>query len=119
MPYDRAVVDPPPPSAFPPPPATVYIASERTDGTAIAALILGVLAIPGALFSGIFGVIPGTAAIVLGLIARRRIKLSGGTLGGIGLATAGWILGICGVVIGVIVLVVLMLFLAAMNHYTY
>ena len=119
MTYHRAVVEPPPPSAFPPPPATVYVSSERTDGTAIAALILGVLAIPGALLSGVFGVLPGALAIVLGLIARRRIKESGGTLGGGGLATAGWILGICGVLIGGIVMVVLILFVIAMNHYTY
>ena len=116
MTYHRAVAESPP---LPPAPGAAYASSDRTDGAASAALILGVLAIPGGLFSGVFGVIPGALAIILGLIARRRIKQSGGTLGGGGLATAGWILGICGVLIGGIVLVVLVLFAAAMNHYTY
>jgi hypothetical protein len=76
-------------------------AAGRTDGMAITALILGIVAIPGAFFYGVPGIILGALAITFGLVARGRIRRSGGMVGGSGMATAGWILGICGVVIGI------------------
>jgi hypothetical protein len=86
----------------------------RTDGLAIASLVLGILSIPGGLvFYGVLGIVSGALAIVFGLVARRRIKQSGGTVAGGGLATAGWILGICGVAIGVAVIAVLVALISA------
>ena len=76
----------------------MFVVTRKTDGFAIASLVLGILAIPGAFFLGA-GLAPAVLAIVLGLIARDRIKRSGGTLAGSGLATAGWILGGCGIVL--------------------
>jgi hypothetical protein len=80
---------------------------------AIAALVLGVLSPLGALFDGVPGVILGSLAVVLGLMSRRRIKRSGGTLQGGGLALAGWIVGLCGIALGVVFAVLFIgLFLA-------
>lgn len=78
---------PPPPQSFPGGPA-VYAAP--TDSQAVWALVLGLL--------GIFfcPVIPSIIAIILGRQSEARIRASGGTLSGEGLAKAGWILGIVG-----------------------
>jgi hypothetical protein len=61
-------------------------AHAKTDGYAIAALCtgLGGLLVP---FAGIL-------AIIFGQMAKKRIKESNGALGGKGMATAGFIVGI-------------------------
>jgi hypothetical protein len=63
-----------------------YAASPPTDGQATIALILGIVG----LCCGILGPV----AFFLGQSSRSRIQNSGGTLGGYGQATAGWVLGI-------------------------
>ncbi len=69
--------------------------TSKTAGTAIAALIFGLLAlIP------VCGVLPGLVAIGLGISAGQRISASGGRLGGQGLAVAGIVLGVIGCLIG-------------------
>ena len=86
------------PQAQPPPPQTPYqpgSQAPQTDAGAVWALVLGiagVLVCPGILS------IP---AIIIGRISERRIKESGGTLTGDGLAKAGWITGIAGLVLAV------------------
>ncbi|MDA8967209.1 DUF4190 domain-containing protein [Akkermansiaceae bacterium] len=57
-----------------------------TSGLAIASLILGLLGF-------VFCFITGIPAIITGHIARSRVKASGGTLGGGGIALAGIMLG--------------------------
>jgi len=89
-----------------------------TDGMAIAALVVGVIAPMAAMFDGVPGVILGSVAVFLGLSSRRRIKRSGGTLQGSGLALAGWIAGLCGIVLGLIIAVVLFSFYMAMQSGT-
>lgn len=69
----------------------------RTDGMAIAALVVGVIGVVAILGFGAAAVLLGVAAIVLGVLARRRIGESRGALAGGGLATAGWILGLVAV----------------------
>ena len=71
-------------------------ASAPTPGKATAALVLGIV--------GIFicPIICSTLALVFGMQARQEIDASGGALGGRGLAQAGFILGIVGLVLGVI-----------------
>lgn len=86
-----------PPSVPPPQPAS------STNGLAIASLVLGIIAIP-MVFCYYIGVLPGIAALVLGLVARNQIKASGGTQGGGGLALAGVITGGIGVGLGVVMI---------------
>ena len=82
----------------PPPPGGGYVpggmqyASRRTDGLAIAALIVGILS----LVCCVLGVALGPAAAVMGFISRGRISSSSGTIGGGGLAIGGLILGVIG-----------------------
>ena len=66
----------------------------------MAALVTGLLSPLAALFYGLPGVIVGAIAVFLGLRARRRIKRSNGALGGGGMALAGWLLGVVGIVAG-------------------
>jgi hypothetical protein len=66
----------------------------RTDGLATAALIFGLLA----LFC-VLGPFTGIPAIICGHVAGRRISASNGSLGGSGVALAGFVLGCVGTLI--------------------
>ena len=96
---------PPPPSGgyIPPPPGSYApaagYAAPRTDGLAIASLIVGILSLLCTL--ACLGVILGPAAAIMGFISRQRITSSGGALGGGTLALVGLILGIVGFVASV------------------
>ena len=61
------------------------------DSQATLALILGIL---GIVCCGLLAPV----AFFIGNASRNRIKASGGTLGGSGMATAGFVLGIIGMV---------------------
>jgi hypothetical protein len=85
---------PPPPSAeppaapgSPPPPPGPYLQQQRTNGLAVASLVLGILWIfwLGSLL-----------ALIFGFIAKRQIDGSGGAQTGSGLAIAGIVLGCVG-----------------------
>jgi hypothetical protein len=80
-----------PPYGYGPPPAP-----SQTNGLAIGALILGVLAVISS-WTVAGGVLLGIAAIVLGFIGRRRDRAAGR---GAGLSIAGIVTGIAGVVLG-------------------
>ncbi len=69
-------------------------AAQRTDGLAIAALVLGILSLPCSMVCG--GLVLGPPAAILGFISRQRIASSGGAVGGGTLATVGLVLGILG-----------------------
>lgn len=75
-------------------------AAPRTDGLAIASLIVGIAAILCDLFC--LGILLGPTAAIMGFISRQRIQTSGGALGGGGMALAGLILGVAGFVLGVV-----------------
>jgi hypothetical protein len=77
---------PPPPPPGGQPMMGGYAANPPTDGQATIALILGIV--------GLCCSILGPVAFFLGQSSRNRIQGSGGTLGGYGQATAGWVLGI-------------------------
>jgi hypothetical protein len=64
---------------------------------AITSLVLGIAAFPGICCYGVPAIGLGVAALILGRMALRKIRASGGALRGEGLATGGWI---CGVVAG-------------------
>jgi uncharacterized protein DUF4190 len=113
----------PPPASSPPPPATPppsptpppapaaygqqpggygYQSTPRTNGLAIASLVLGIAQI----FLCIIG---GILALVFGYISRRQIDESGGTQGGRGMAIAGIILGWIGIGLGIAYIVVIII----------
>lgn len=76
-------------------------APAKNDGMAIGALVC---AIAGLLLCGI---VVEPVAIVLGVISRRRIRESNGTLKGDGLAIAAIVLGIVGTVLAIVGLIIL------------
>lgn len=69
----------------------------RTDPLAIWSLVLGILA-----FMCCIPFVPSVLAVVLGGQSRQRIRASGGTLTGDGLAQAGVILGWIGIALDVV-----------------
>ncbi len=79
--------------------------SRDTDGMAIASMVCGILGIT------FFPVVLSIVAIVLGKQSRDRIEASDGALNGLQYAKAGFILGIIGLALGLLVVfVVLALF---------
>ncbi len=83
------------PGAYPPP--------RGNNGLAIASLICGIAALLSACFWGT-GALFGIAAIITGVMARKRVKL--GQLGQGGLAIAGIITGAIGIVVAVVFLII-------------
>lgn len=69
--------------------------AQKTNATAVIALVVGLL---GFCFWGIGGIV----SIILGIVARREISRSEGREGGAGLALAGIVLGVLNVGSGVI-----------------
>lgn len=113
----RPPTPPPPPPAGPPPAPTPppappaygqqpggygYQSTPKTNGLAIASLVLGIAQI----FLCIIG---GILALVFGYISRRQIDESGGTQGGRGMAIAGIILGWIGIGLGIAYIVVIII----------
>ena len=88
---------PPPPGGYVPPGAGY--AATRTDGLAIAALVIGIISLVCSFFC--LGVVLGPTAAIMGFISRQRIATSGGMLGGGALAVAGLVLGIIGFIASV------------------
>jgi Domain of unknown function (DUF4190) len=111
-PAGPAAASSPPPSEPTPPPAPPayghqpggygYQSTPKTNGLAIASLVLGIAQI----FLCIIG---GILALVFGYIARRQIDESGGTQGGRGMAIAGIILGWIGIGLGIAYIVVIII----------
>jgi hypothetical protein len=75
-------------------------AATRTDGLAVAALVIGILSV--VCFFICLGIVLGPTAAIMGFISRQRIGASGGTLGGGALALIGLILGVAGFIVSVI-----------------
>ncbi len=80
-------------------PAAPTGATQANAPGAVGSLVCGILAIV------MLGILTGIPAVVMGGRAKRRIRESGGRLGGDGMATAGLVLG--WVSIGLTLLVVL------------
>jgi len=75
---------------------------NRSNPMAVAALVLGILSIPAACFFG-SGILFGGVAIVLAILAGKKVK--SGQAGQGGLAKAGLITGIIGLVLSILILV--------------
>jgi hypothetical protein len=79
----------------PPPPPSAPRPAPSTAPTAIWSLVLAILSF----FCGwLFTAIP---AVICGHVARSKIRKSGGALGGMGIATAGLIVGYIAIAVGV------------------
>lgn len=83
----------------PPPPPPISQATSRTAPAAIWSLVLAILSF---LCGWLFTAIP---AVICGHVARSKIHKSKGTLGGMGVATAGLVLGYIALVLNVALLV--------------
>ena len=70
----------------------------KTNGMAIASMVLGIVSIPLSCCCYI-GVIPGILAIVFGVLSRKEIQKSLGNQKGDGMALAGLILGAVGLLL--------------------
>jgi len=80
-----------------PPPGWV---PPRTEGLATGALVAGIVGLVCGCI-GAFGVVAGPIGVILGVLARRRIAASAGTLTGANLALAGIVLGAIGTAVSV------------------
>jgi len=87
----------PPEPKSPGPPPTAPKPAAKTDGKAIASLILGIFS-----FAPMVGWICAIIAIILGAMSMKKINASAGALTGKPLAIIGLILGILGLVLGLI-----------------
>jgi Domain of unknown function (DUF4190) len=94
-----AIATQPPPPAMPVAPAT---APPTGGGLAVAALVIGIVAIVLS-FTIVFGFVLGGLAIVFGAIAIARARMPGA--GGRGMAVAGLVLGIVAIVFAVLTIV--------------
>lgn len=107
---------PPVPAGSPPtdpvPPAPIAYAPQvqaRTNGLAVASLVLGIVWMGG---------IGSLLAIIFGVSAKGQIKSSQGTQSGAGMATAGVVLGCLGVGFILLIVVVSAIGGAASNQFT-
>ena len=73
-------------------------AGQRTNTLAVAALVSGIVSVTLGWCCVLFA-LPGPVAVVLGKQAQQRADRSGGQVGGRGMATAGFILGIIGTLV--------------------
>lgn len=91
-----------------------YQPTPKSNPMAIISLIAGILSVLIVLSSFCFlriigssiGLVLGIVALILGLVAKKRIKLENGLPSQSKLATAGFILGIAGIVLGLIALII-------------
>lgn len=87
------------------------------DGRAITSLAVAILGIAFGVPFGLPGLVLGAIAYFTGKAAITRIDSSQGTVGGRGLAAAGWVLGVVATAIGALVslvwLVVLLIIVSA------
>ena len=97
-------------------PAHVHPAAQvqaPTSAKSIVSLILGILSLPMCFCYGIFSILLGIAAIVLGILAKKDVTAGrvGGPSGG--MALAGLICGIVGVCLGLIFIILLIIGIVA------
>ncbi len=79
-----------------------YGGPPRANGLGIAALVLGILSLPGALLIGVPGIVLGLLAIVLGIVGLRRVRAR--RADNRGMAITGVVTGALGLLLGVVVL---------------
>ena len=91
---------------------------RQTNGLAVWSLVLGIMSVTLGWCCVVFS-LAGPAALVLGKQAQRRADQSGGLVGGRGMATAGYILGIIGTVVLVLGIAWMIYVLAQGDGFSY
>jgi hypothetical protein len=92
-----------------------YAAPQQNEGLATAAMIVGIVSLVLACGYGI-GLLGSPVALFMGRAAKKRIDRSNGTLGGRGMAQAGFILGIVGTVFLLLAIIaVVVIIIVAVN----
>jgi hypothetical protein len=85
----------------------------------VVSLALGIIALGGAFLCVLPGPLCGIPAVVFGLYAQRRIAASRGALGGSGLAVAGWLCGVAGILISVLYVALFLAGILALGNLGY
>jgi hypothetical protein len=78
---------------------------QPANGMGITAMVLGILSVCLFCLYGIVAVVIGVLALIFGILGRKRAQRGEATNGG--MALAGIILGVCGIVIGAVVIALL------------
>lgn len=84
----------PPTYAAPQPSYYPQNTGPKNDGMSIAALVCGISGLATLVLCGI-GIVPAILGVIFGIIGKKKVETSGGTLQGRGMALAG---AICGAV---------------------
>ena len=78
---------------------------QPANGMGITAMVLGILSVCLFCLYGIVAIVLGILALIFGILGRKRAQRGEATNGG--MALAGIILGVCGIVIGAVVIALL------------
>ncbi|GAA1872275.1 hypothetical protein [Asanoa iriomotensis] len=95
------MTNPYPPQGYGPP------AQPQNNTLGLLAMIIGILSIPGACCRGVGGIVLGAAAIVLGYLGKQ--KVAQGLANNGSQAQAGFICGIVGAGLGLLILILAVL----------
>jgi len=76
---------------------------HRTSGKAVASLVCGILSN----LMPVIGIALGIIGIVFGIRAKKEIQQSNGTLTGDGMAIAGFVCGIVGIVVSITIILLI------------
>ncbi|TDT60914.1 DUF4190 domain-containing protein [Fonticella tunisiensis] len=89
----------------------------KNEGTAIASMVLGIVAIVLSIIPGLYwvGLACAIVGLILGINAKKKINESNGTLGGAGMATTGVVLSIISLALFVIALIACSAFISAVT----
>lgn len=77
---------------------------QKTNGLAVAALVLGIIALAFCWYFWV-GLIAGALAIIFAAVGKSQIKQNS-EMGGAGLATAGLVMGIVAIALVVLIIII-------------
>ena len=88
--------------------------ATKSNGAAVASMVLGICSI-ALCWTGWIGLAAGIVAVILAVVAKNKIKADADLAHSNGKATAGLITGIIGTVISAILVILALMFVAAVN----
>lgn len=91
------------------------MSENQKNGMATAALVLGIVSIVMGFF-GWIGIICGLLAIIFAVIAKKKIKENPALASSKGAATGGLVMGIIGLIIGIAITVIAIMFVKAVAN---